>query len=92
MSVTARDSDGAAGDFEPPGGTRPLGVSIRFSPQAYAVAQRNAALLRVPVAEGLREALALQQAVIEAAAGGARVLVEKRGRVQELAVRADPDR
>jgi hypothetical protein len=56
------------------------------------VARRNAALLRVPVAEGLREALALQQAVIEAQAMGARVLVEKRGQVQELAVKTNAKR
>jgi hypothetical protein len=75
MAVVAQqDADDRAGQFV-----------VTFSAAAWAVAQRNAALLGIPVGDVVSQALALQKAVIEARDSGARVVVEKRGRVEDLA-------
>jgi hypothetical protein len=60
--------------------------TITFTPGAMAVVRQNAGLMQASVGEALSSALALQQAVLEARHNGARVLVEKQGRVRELQV------
>jgi hypothetical protein len=51
-----------------------------------AVVRQNAGLMQTSVGEVLSNALALQQAVLQARNTGSRVLVEKHGRVRELQV------
>jgi hypothetical protein len=73
----------------PAGGPRRAergGETITFTPEAMAVVRQNAGLLQTSVGEVLSNALALQQAVLQASNSGSRVLVEKQGRVQELQV------
>ena len=64
----------------------PGSETLTFTPEAMAVVRRNAGLMQTSVGEVVSNALALQQAVLEARSSGSRVLVEKQGRVQELHV------
>lgn len=59
-------------------------VVVTLSPEAYAAAQRIAALKKIPVEEALSEALALQEAVAVEKSSGARLLIERHGQVEEL--------
>jgi hypothetical protein len=70
---------------EPRGAARG-GETITFTPEAMAVVRQNAGLMQTSVGEVLSNALALQQAVLQARNTGSRVLVEKHGRVRELQV------
>jgi hypothetical protein len=64
----------------------PGSETLTFTAGAMAVARQHAGLMHKTVGEVVSNALALQQAVLEARSSGARVLVEKQGRVQELQV------
>lgn len=77
-------SDAASADDGGTGTASEGEVVIALSPEAYAAAQRIAALKKIPVEQALSEALALQEAVAVEKSSGARLLIERHGQVEEL--------
>lgn len=67
-------------------GTVSRDVPVNFSPEARAVMQCLAVTRGIAPAAVLSEALGLMKTLTEARAAGERVLLEKHGHVEELAV------